>query len=208
MIKVLLADDVQILRAGLRAVLAQDESINVVGEAGNGREAYEMAVRLQPDVVLMDMRMPEFDGGYGTRQIKEKLSNVKVLVLTTFDDKETVEKAMASGADGYILKEMDNEQIINSIKAVAGGINVFCDNIFRSIKSSASVQQDPKNFDLTEREIDYIRLICEGCDNKEIAGKLYLAEGTVRNGISRLLEKLRLKDRTQLAVFAIKNNIV
>ena len=208
MIKVLLADDVQILRAGLRAVLAQDESINVVGEAGNGREAYEMAVRLQPDVVLMDMRMPEFDGGYGTRQIKEKLGNVKVLVLTTFDDKETVEKAMASGADGYILKEMDNDQIINSIKAVAGGINVFCDNIFQSIKSSTAVQQDPKNFDLTEREIDYIRLICEGCDNKEIAGKLYLAEGTVRNGISRILEKLRLKDRTQLAVFAIKNNIV
>ena len=208
MIKVLLADDVQILRAGLKAVLAQDEEINVVGEAGNGKEAYEMAVRLQPDVVLMDMRMPDFDGGYGTRQIKEKLENVKVLVLTTFDDKETVEKAMASGADGYILKEMDNSQILNSIKAVAGGINVFCDNIFRSIKESSSSVQDPKNFDLTEREIDFIRLICEGCDNKEIASQLFLAEGTVRNGISRLLEKLKLKDRTQLAVFAIKNNIV
>ena len=208
MIKVLLADDVQILRAGLRAVLAQDESIKVVGEAGNGREAYEMAVRLQPDVVLMDMRMPEFDGGYGTRQIKEKLSNVKVLVLTTFDDKETVEKAMASGADGYILKEMDNDKIINSIKAVAGGINVFCDNIFRSIKKDVYVQQDAKNFDLTDREIDFLRLICDGADNKEIASKLFLAEGTVRNGISRLLEKLGLKDRTQLAVFAIKNNII
>jgi len=209
MIKVLLADDVQILRAGLRAVLAQDPEINVVGEAGNGKEAFDMAVRLQPDVVLMDMRMPDFDGGYGTRQIKEKLDNVKVLVLTTFDDKETVEKAMASGADGYILKEMDNSQILNSIRAVAGGINVFCDNIFRSIKeSSSSSVQDPKNFDLTEREIDFIKLICEGCDNKEIASKLFLAEGTVRNGISRLLEKLKLKDRTQLAVFAIKHNIV
>ena len=159
MIKVLLADDVQILRAGLRAVLAQDPEINVVGEAGNGKEAFDMAVRLQPDVVLMDMRMPDFDGGYGTRQIKEKLDNVKVLVLTTFDDKETVEKAMASGADGYILKEMDNSQILNSIRAVAGGINVFCDNIFRSIKeSSSSSVQDPKNFDLTEREIDFIKL--------------------------------------------------
>ena len=209
MIKVLLADDVQILRAGLRAVLAQDPEINVVGEAGNGKEAFDMAVRLQPDVVLMDMRMPDFDGGYGTRQIKSKLDNVKVLVLTTFDDKETVEKAMASGADGYILKEMDNSQILNSIRAVAGGINVFCDNIFRSIKeSSSSSVQDPKNFDLTEREIDFIKLICEGCDNKEIASKLFLAEGTVRNGISRLLEKLKLKDRTQLAVFAIKHNIV
>lgn len=209
MIKVLLADDVQILRAGLRAVLGQDADINVVGEASNGKEAYEMAVRLQPDVVLMDMRMPDFDGGYGTRQIKDKLENVKVLVLTTFDDKETVERAMSSGADGYILKEMDHAQILNSIKAVAGGINVFCDNIFRSIKESApSAVQDPKNFDLTEREIDFIRLICDGCDNKDIASKLFLAEGTVRNGISRLLEKLKLKDRTQLAVFAIKNNIV
>lgn len=208
MIKVLLADDIQILRAGLRTVLLQDNDINIVGEAGNGKEAFEMAVRLKPDVVLMDMRMPDFDGSYGTRQIKEKLENVKVLVLTTFDDKETVEKAVASGADGYILKEMDNAQIINSIKAVAGGINVFTDNIFRSIKESAPMVQDPKNYDLTERETDFIRLICEGCDNKEIASKLYLAEGTVRNGISKLLEKLKLKDRTQLAVFAIKNNIV
>ena len=208
MIKVLLADDVKILRTGLKAVLVQDNDISVVGEASNGKEAYELAVRLKPDVVLMDMRMPDFDGGYGTRQIKDKLEGVKVLVLTTFDDKETVEKAMASGADGYILKEMDNAQIINSIKAVAGGINVFCDNIFRSIKESSSAVQDPKNFDLTEREIDFIRLICEGYDNKEISSKLFLAEGTVRNGISRLLEKLKLKDRTQLAVFAIKNNIV
>lgn len=208
MIKVIIADDVQILRTGLKAVLSQDDSISVVGEAINGKEAYELSVRLKPDVVLMDMRMPDYDGGCGTRLIKEKLNSVKVLVLTTFDDKETVEKAMASGADGYILKEMDNEQIINSIKAVAGGINVFCDNVFQSIKKDSAIQQNPKNFDLTEREVDFLRLICDGCDNKEIAAQLFLAEGTVRNGISRLLEKLKLKDRTQLAVFAIKNNIV
>ena len=208
MINVVIADDVQILRAGLRAVLAQDSEIKVVGEAGNGKEAYELCVRLKPDVVLMDMRMPDFDGGYGTRKIKDTLEGVKVLVLTTFDDKETVDKAVSSGADGYILKEMDNDKIISSIKAVAGGINVFCDNIFQSIRREVAAPQDAKNYDLTEREIDFLRLICDGCDNKEIAGKLYLAEGTVRNGISRLLEKLRLKDRTQLAVFAIKNNIV
>ncbi len=208
MIKVIIADDVQILRTGLKAVLSQDDSISVVGEAVNGKEAYELSVRLKPDVVLMDMRMPDYDGGCGTRLIKEKLNSVKVLVLTTFDDKETVEKAMASGADGYILKEMDNEQIINSIKAVAGGINVFCDNVFQSIKRDRAVQQIPKNFELTDREVYFLRLICDGCDNKEIAAQLFLAEGTVRNGISRLLEKLKLKDRTQLAVFAIKNNIV
>ena len=208
MINVVIADDVQILRAGLRAVLAQDSEIKVVGEAGNGKEAYELCVRLRPDVVLMDMRMPDFDGGYGTRKIKDTLEGVKVLVLTTFDDKETVDKAVSSGADGYILKEMDNDKIISSIKAVAGGINVFCDNIFQSIRREVAAPQDAKNYDLTEREIDFLRLICDGCDNKEIAAKLYLAEGTVRNGISRLLEKLKLKDRTQLAVFAIKNNII
>ena len=208
MINVILADDVQILRAGLKAVLSSDSDIKVVGEASDGKEAYEMSVRLKPDVVLMDMRMPDYDGGYGTRKIKDTLPDVKVLVLTTFDDKETVDKAIASGADGYILKEMDNDKIINSIKAVAGGINVFCNNIFRSIKKDVMVQQDAQNFDLTERELDFLRLICDGYDNKEIASKLFLAEGTVRNGISRLLEKLGLKDRTQLAVFAIKNNII
>ncbi len=207
MIKILIADDVAVLRMGLKAVLSQDDELSVVGEAGNGKEAYELAVRLKPDVVLMDMRMPDFDGGYGTRQIKDKLKGVKVLVLTTFDDKETVEKAMASGADGYILKEMDSSQVINSIKAVAGGINVFCDNIFQTIKKEP-VKQAPVNYDITEREAEFLRLICEGYDNKEIAAELFLAEGTVRNGISKLLEKLKLKDRTQLAVFALKNNLV
>jgi DNA-binding NarL/FixJ family response regulator len=207
MIKILLADDIPVLRAGLKTVIAGDSTLTVVGEASNGKEAMELAVRLRPDVVLMDMRMPEFDGSYGTRQIKTLMPEIKVLVLTTFDDKETVNRAIAAGADGYILKEMDSEKIISSIKAVAGGINVFCDNIFQSIKQS-TVQSSPADFGLTERETDFIRLICDGADNKEIAAKLFLAEGTVRNGISRLLEKLNLKDRTQLAVFAIKNNLV
>ena len=208
MIKVIIADDVQIIRAGLKAVLTQDSEISVVGEAVNGEEAYEICIKLRPDVVIMDMRMPDFDGGYGTRKIKENLDGVKVLVLTTFDDKETVEKAVSSGADGYILKEMDNDKIINSIKAVAGGINVFCNNVFSSIRKDVSATQEAKNFDLTDREKDFLRLICDGYDNKEIASELFLAEGTVRNGISKLLEKLKLKDRTQLAVFAIKNNII
>ena len=124
MIKILLVDDVPILRAGLKAVISSDSELNVVGEASNGKEALEMSTRLKPDVVLMDMRMPDFDGSYGTRQIKTCLPGIKVLVLTTFDDQETVDRAVAAGADGYILKEMDNEKIVSSIKAVAGGINV------------------------------------------------------------------------------------
>lgn len=208
MISVLIADDVAVLRAGLKAVLAEDSGIRVVGEASDGKEALEMCIRLRPDVVLMDMRMPEYDGSYGTRRIKDTVPDVKVLVLTTFDDKETVDRALSAGADGYLLKEMDSSQILNSIRAVAGGISVFCDNVFRSIRKEAAIPQDAGNYDLTPRETDILRLICDGADNKEIAAKLYLAEGTVRNSISRMLEKLGLKDRTQLAVFAIKNNIV
>ena len=119
MIKILLADDVPILRAGLKAVISGDSELKVVGEASNGKEAFEMSTRLQPDVVLMDMRMPDFDGSYGTRQIKAALPGIKVLVLTTFDDQETVDRAVAAGADGYILKEMDNDKIINSIKSLS-----------------------------------------------------------------------------------------
>ncbi|MGN0691902.1 MAG: response regulator [Oscillospiraceae bacterium] len=209
MIKVLIADDVQILRRGLEAVLSADEEITVVGEAANGKEALEMCIKHSPDVVLMDMRMPGYDGEYGTRQIKTHFPNIKVLVLTTFDDSETVQKAVACGADGYILKEMENEKIINAIKTVHSGINVFGATVFSSIKQTMPVSQPSSgSFDISDRDRELMTLICDGCDNKEIAARLFLAEGTVRNNISKLLEKLGLKDRTQLAVFAVKNNLV
>lgn len=208
-IRVVIADDISILRQGLEAVFDLEDEIEVVGTAENGKEAFELCVKCHPDVVLMDMRMPDFDGGYGTREIKKHFPGIKVLVLTTFDDSATVQKAISSGADGYILKEMENEKIINSVKAVNGGINVFGANIFTSIKQNiVSSPADIKNYDLTPRENEILVLISEGCDNKEIAAKLFLAEGTVRNKISKLLEKLKLKDRTQLAVFAVKNNLV
>ncbi|MDD7428907.1 MAG: response regulator transcription factor [Oscillospiraceae bacterium] len=209
MIKVLIADDVQILRRGLEAVLSTDGEIKVIGEAANGKEALEMCIKHSPDVVLMDMRMPEYDGEYGTRQIKTHFPDIKVLVLTTFDDSETVQKAVACGADGYILKEMENEKIINAIKTVNSGINVFGATVFSSIKQTMPVSQpSAASFDISERDRELMTLICDGCDNKEIAARLFLAEGTVRNNISKLLEKLGLKDRTQLAVFAVKNNLV
>ena len=209
MIRVIIADDIPVLRMGLETVLAQDKDIEVVGTAGDGKEAFELCARLRPDVAIMDMRMPGFDGAYGTRQIKENCPEVKVLVLTTFDDAETVRAAMESGADGYILKEMDNEKIISSIKVVSGGMNVFCANIFTSMKTTMNTPSSSSiSDDLNERELDMLRLIAQGYDNKEIAQKLFLSEGTVRNNISKLLSKLKLKDRTQLAVYAVKNNIM
>lgn len=209
MIKVIIADDIQILRQGLRAILSQDPEITVAGLASNGREAWELCGRCRPDVVLMDMRMPEYDGSWGISRIKEKFPHIKVLVLTTFDDQETVDAALASGADGYILKEMDDAKVIQSVKAVCAGMRVFGGSVFDSMRRQmiSSSEPKPELSHLTPRERDIMRCVAQGMDNKEIASELFLAEGTVRNNISRLLEKLKLKDRTQLAVFTVKNHL-
>ncbi len=212
MIRVVIADDVQILRQGLKAILSQDPQIQVTGLAANGKEAFELCREQNPHVVLMDMRMPEFDGSWGTAAIKEAFPQIKILVLTTFDDQETVEAAIRSGADGYILKEMEDEKVIQSVKAVCAGIQVFGGGVFEGIRRQVSKAGDKKEQRLpdglvTPRERDIMRCVARGMDNKEIASELFLAEGTVRNNLSRLLDKLKLKDRTQLAVFAVKNHL-
>ena len=214
-IKVLIADDIMILRQGLKAVLEQDEEIEVVALAENGKEAFEKSRVYMPDVVLMDMRMPDYDGAYGIHAIKEKLEDVRVLVLTTFDDEETIERALASGADGYILKEMEDEKVIASVKSVYAGMNIFGDGVYRAMRNRMEQavgkkeikKQESITTAFTSRERDVLKLIAQGNDNKEIAEILFLAEGTVRNQISKLLEKLSLKDRTQLAVYAVKNGL-
>lgn len=209
MIKVVIADDIQILRQGLKAILEQDKEIEVCGLAADGRQAWQLVGKLRPDVVLMDMRMPEYDGSYGITKIKADFPDIRVLVLTTFDDRETVDAAVRSGADGYILKEMDDDKVIQSVKAVCAGIRVFGENVFEGMRRqmTQALPKAEQAKDLTSRERDIMRLVAQGMDNKAIAAELFLAEGTVRNNISRLLEKLKLKDRTQLAVFAVKNNL-
>lgn len=213
-IKVLIADDVMILRQGLKAVLEQDENIQVVALAENGKEAFEKSRIEMPDVVLMDMRMPGYDGEYGIRAIKEHAPNIKVLVLTTFDDDETIKKAVDSGADGYILKEMEDDKVIASVKSVYAGMSIFGDGVYRVMRSymeenitKGHQETMVETMNFTERERDVLRLVAQGYDNKEIAAILFLAEGTVRNQISKLLEKVSLKDRTQLAVYAIKHGL-
>lgn len=212
-IKVLIADDIMILRQGLKAVLEQDEDIQVVALAENGKEAFEKCKVYEPDVVLMDMRMPEYDGAYGIQAIKERFPQVRALVLTTFDDEETIEKALASGADGYILKEMEDEKVIASVKSVYAGMSIFGSGVYQMMRSRMEKAKDVEkekggsNMAFSDREREMLKLVAQGYDNKEIAATLYLAEGTVRNQISRLLEKLSLKDRTQLAVYAVKNGL-
>lgn len=207
MIKVVIADDIQILRQGLKAILEQDDEIEVAGLAADGREAWQLCRKLKPDVVLMDMRMPQYDGSYGITRIKADFPDIRVLVLTTFDDRETVDAAVQGGADGYILKEMEDDKVIQSVKAVCAGIRVFGGSVFEGMRRQMAPAGAGADLDLTPRERDIMRLVAQGMDNREIAAGLFLAEGTVRNNISRLLEKLKLKDRTQLAVFTVKNNL-
>lgn len=206
-IRVLIADDIMILRQGLKAVLEQDEELEVVALAENGRQAYEKCAVFQPDVVIMDMRMPDYDGSFGIRSIKEKYKNIRVLVLTTFDDDETIKKAVESGADGYILKELPDDKVIASVKSVYFGMSVFGNGIFQVMRGQMEQVQPSLEFDFSERELEVLRLVARGYDNKEIASVLILAEGTVRNLISRLLEKTGRKDRTQLAIFAVKRGL-
>ncbi|MDO4167299.1 MAG: response regulator transcription factor [Eubacteriales bacterium] len=218
MINVLIVDDVMILRQGLKAVLEQDDDIHVVALAENGREAVEKAKVYQPDVVLMDMRMPDYDGSYGLRGIKESCPEIRTLVLTTFDDEETICKAMDSGADGYILKEMEDAQVIAAVKSVYAGMSIFGGEIIKKMRENQSVNnsgvfsaiagtEEETEVHFTRREREVLCLVAQGYDNKEIAAALYLAEGTVRNQVSKLLDKLTLKDRTQLAVYAVKHGL-
>lgn len=206
MIKVIIADDVELLRKGLKTIIEQDNEIQVCGLAENGKEAFDLCEKVKPDLVLMDMRMPVCDGATATKLIKEKYPNVKVLVLTTFDDAETVNEALASGADGYILKSVDEKKITHAIKSALADINVFETTVFNKIKKVNSTV-NTENLNISEREKEIIILVAQGLSNKDIAKKLYLSDGTVRNNISNLLYKLNLKDRTQLAVFAVRNDL-
>lgn len=162
----------------------------------------------------MDMRMPEYDGAYGIRALKENLPQVRVLVLTTFDDDETIQSALSGGADGYILKEMEDAKVIAAVKGVYAGMSIFGGEVYQTMRlqmaapsPSHPAGQGEQGIRFTKREQELLKLVAQGYDNKEIAAALYLAEGTVRNQISRLLEKLSLKDRTQLAVYAVKHGL-
>jgi len=205
LIKVVIAEDVDILRNGLKTIIEQDEEIEICGLAANGDEAFSLCEIHTPDLVLMDMRMPVCDGETATKNIKQAFPEIKVLILTTFDDKDTVNAAMTSGADGYILKSVDEKKLVHAIKSTLAGISVIGSEVFDNIRNRYfSGDFNPSM--LSEREREILSQLAAGNSNKDIAKALFLSEGTVRNLISNLLEKLKVKDRTQLAVFAVKNN--
>ncbi len=210
MIKLLLVDDQSLIRQGLTALLELEPDIEIVGQAENGDIALKILPELNPDVVLIDVRMPIMDGVATTREIKTHFPNVKVLVLTTFDDDEYVQSALQNGAMGYLLKDTPSEELAIAIRAVNKGYTQLGPGIVKKLMTQFSASQNhqsspppPANLvELTPREKEVLRLIATGDSNKEIAQKLYISEGTVKNHVTNILNRLGLRDRTQAAIFA------
>lgn len=208
MIRVLLVDDQQLVRRGFKALLKTETNIEIVGEAGNGQEAIAQVSALQPNVVLMDVRMPIMDGVAATKTISEQFPNVKVLVLTTFDDDEYVVQSVQHGAVGYLLKDTPPDDLVQAIITASKGYTQLAPGLMqRLVKTPSQPPPPPTGWnELTPREQEILRLIAQGKSNREIAETLYIAEKTVKNHVTRILDRLNLRDRTQAALLASHQN--
>ncbi|MBV9390079.1 MAG: response regulator transcription factor [Chroococcidiopsidaceae cyanobacterium CP_BM_ER_R8_30] len=203
MIRLLLVDDQGLIRRGLKALLKGETSIEVIAEAENGKAALKLVETLQPDVVLMDVRMPVMDGVAATREIHQRFPQTKVLVLTTFDDEQYVAQAIQNGAAGYLLKDTPPEELVQAIQAVHKGYTQLGPGLGQKLRVQAPsppVSYPPGWTELTPREQEILRLIATGASNQEIAQTLFIAEKTVKNHITNILSRLNLRDRTQAAI--------
>jgi DNA-binding NarL/FixJ family response regulator len=216
-IRVLLVDDQRLMREGLRTLLELHRDLSVVGEASDGQEAEELTAQLQPDVVLMDLRMPRMDGVTATQRIKQRWPAVQVLVLTTFDDDELVFRSIEAGASGYLLKDVGSDALADAVRAASRGEAPLQPSVARKILGRLrATRSEPRVVEvrrilqgevLSERELEVLRLLGQGTANREIAERLSLTEGTVKNYISSILAKTGLHDRTQAALFAVRHNL-
>jgi len=207
-IRILLADDQALFREGLRMLLSAQPDFEVVGEAANGQEAMRLAAKLRPQIVLMDMRMPILDGVEATRRLRETQPECRVIVLTTFDDDALVFEGLRAGAVGYLLKAVSSPRLLEAIHAVARGDSILEPSVtakvvaeFARLANQAARPQALAN-PLSDRETEVLRLVVTGATNREIAATLVIAEGTVRNHLTNILDKLEVSDRTQAAVKA------
>jgi DNA-binding NarL/FixJ family response regulator len=211
-IRVLVADDQSMVRAGFRMLLSGEPDIEVVGEARNGAEAVRQAARLSPTVVLMDIRMPELDGLEATRRILAVEDAARVLILTTFDLDEYVYEALRAGASGFVLKDDPPEQLLAAIRVVARGEALLSPAVTKRVIEKftrIAPPEPPKALDqLTERELDVFRLIARGLSNAEIGQELYISDTTVKTHITHILQKLGLRDRVQAVVLAHETGLV
>ena len=206
LIGVLIADDHPFVRHGLRTFLETLDDVEVVGEAGNGAEAVEQAARLVPDVVLMDLVMPELDGVEATRRIRAESPTTKVIVLTSFDADEQVFPAIKAGAAGYLLKDVRPAELAEAVRKASRGEALLAPSVAAKLMQEVAGDRSPAA-GLTERELEVLRLIARGLSNKMIARELVVSEKTVKTHVSNILAKLHLTDRTQAALYAVREGL-
>jgi DNA-binding NarL/FixJ family response regulator len=210
-LRVVLADDQDLVRAGFRVILGTEDGIEVVGEAGDGEQAVELVERLKPDVVLMDVQMPRVDGLEATRRILHRHDDVKVVILTTFDREDYLFEALRAGASGFLLKNASPEDLIESVRIVARGDALLSPEVTRRVIARFNTPVAPaptRPPELTDREFEVLVELARGASNAEIARALHLGETTVKTHVSRVLAKLGLRDRTHAVVFAYEQGIV
>lgn len=218
LIRVLLVDDQKLVREGLRTLLDLESDFEIVGEAANGEEGLALYESARPDVVLMDVRMPVMDGVEASKQMCAKFADARVLILTTFDDDEYVFEGLRAGALGYLLKDVSGEELANAVRVVAAGGSMMGPSVARRVlmqitePASKASDREQANAELlsplSEREFDILGLIAEGLSNPEIAQRLFLAEGTVKNYVSTILQKLDTRDRTQAVLAAQRLKLI
>ncbi len=204
-IRILIADDHPLLTTGLKMTLEQWDEFLVVGVASNGLQAVELCEKTKPHIVIMDMQMPRMSGREAIEQIKSNIPGVRILAFTTFDDADTVSGAIAAGCDGFLLKVIAPEKLRASLNSIAGGINVYDEDAMSRLRQSMRKKSD---IDFSGRELTVLRYVCEGMTNAEIADKMGLRSGTVKNMISLLLSKTNCVSRSQLARYATENHLI
>ena len=213
-VRVLVVDDDKLMRAGLRAVFSSDDQIEVVGEAGDGRAAIDSARRLTPDVILMDVRMPEMDGITATREVLQITPEARVVIVTTFEEDDYVFGALAAGASGFLLKRTSPEELIAAIKTVAAGDALLSPSVTRRViermaRDTPMAEHDEDRLgELTAREREVLELLAAGLTNAEIADRLVIEESTVKTHVKRVLMKLDLRDRVQAVIFAYETGLI
>ncbi len=212
-VRVLLVDDDDLMRAGLRSVLSSDETIEVVGEAGDGRAAVQQVSEVRPEVVLMDVRMPNLDGISATREVLAARPEIKVVILTTFEEDDYIFGALSAGASGFLLKRTSPEQLIAALHTVAAGDSLLSPSVTRRVVERMAKQpalnpsSSERLADLTPREREVLNLVARGLSNSEIATAFVIEESTVKTHVKRILMKLRLRDRVQAVIFAYESGL-